>query len=575
MTLPVQADRIMRVVRFGVRTPTRRKAALLDDALRRQTVAYGRALEAVRPDALRWLRADAQSRRANLSEERRGRLRTTLRELRTAIGNGAYRAAKTAATSSLMADAIAQDVLATLTSWIGWRVRFRTGRPGHIRRAEAAQTQALKDLPAAIASLQARRRGATITEVHIRTSVAARIARERSRRPPVYPVGPRLRPVFPDHASLLDALAVSTSKEQEDQLRDALAAQPRQGLHPLSWVRPQSDKEGRGVSLFWDDDRLFAFLPGLLPAKAHRLTKPINDKPKRLVGVADPVSLKRTGGLVLPLSFGRAAWAYLDGWTPRTAKLVKVDSHYELQVAFARSVVSARIDPERWIGIDRGVVNIAAVADTEGRLVWTSGNALAELERRLRALREDRQRRGRAQAMRATRRHYRAAALNEVNRIAKHVAALAGRLGARVSAEDLTVFARGDSRTLSRAQYAHLLAAVERALEQRGYRPLARGGRRVWLVRAAGTSQCCAACGHTSAANRPERAVFRCQACGHAADPDANAAVNIARRGKETSMAHKAHAGGTEGLRTSVRGVVARPASADGTDASHRWSETP
>jgi transposase len=339
-------------------------------------------------------------------------------------------------------------------------------------------------------------------------------------------------------------------------------------------VRPQSDKDGRGVSLFWDADRLFAFLPGLLPAKAHRLDKPINDKPKRLVSVAEPMVLKRTSGVILPLSFGRAAWAYLDGWTPRTTKLVRVDARYELHVAFAKRVVPARVDPARWIGIDRGVVNIAAIADDQGSVVWTSGNALAELERRLRAHRENQQRRGTAQAMRATRRHFRAAARNEVNRIAKHIVTQAVHLAARVSAEDLAGFARGDSRTLSRAQYANLLAAVEGGLERKGYRPIARGGQRIWQVRAAGTSQRCAACGHTSAANRPERDVFACEVCGHTADPDINAAVNIARRGKETSMAHQGRDGGAVGPGASARGIVARPASADGSVASRRWSET-
>ncbi len=568
-------DPVLRVVHFGVRTPTRRKAALLDDALRRQTIAYGRALEAVRADAVRWLRADVQSRRANLDDAQRGHIRNTLRAVQTAINNGAYRAAKTAETSSIMADAIVKDVLSTLASWIGWRARFRKERPARIQRAERVQAQALADLPAAVARLQARRRRAVINETHIRISVAARVARERHRRPPTYPVGPRLRPVQPDHARLLDELAMSTSKETEDKLRDALARQPRQGLHPLSWVRPQSDKQGRGVSLFWDSDRLLAFLPGLLPVQARRLDKPLDAKPKRLVGVAEPVALKQSNGVILPLCFGRAAWAYLDGWTPRTAQLVKVDTGYELHVVFARRVAPARIDPACWIGIDRGVVNIAAIADDQNRLCWASGNALADLEKRLRGQRERQQSRGMARTMRATRRHFRAMARNEVNRIGKYIVAQAVRLGAQVSAEDLTVFGRGDSRTLSRAQYANLLKAVENGLTQAGYPPIARGGKRIWQVRAAGTSQCCAVCGHTSAANRPERDVFACEACGHRADPDINAAVNIARRGKETNMDRRGRAGGAVGPRASARGVVARPASADGTVASRWWSEIP
>ncbi len=132
-----------------------------------------------------------------------------------------------------------------------------------------------------------------------------------------------------------------------------------------------------------------------------------------------------------------------------------------MHVAFTQRITRARIDPEQWIGIDRGVVNMAAVAEHQGRLTWISGNALIGLEQRMRAQRENAQRRGTAQAMQPTRRHFRAAARNKVNRIAKHIAALAVRQGARVSAEDLTRFAHGVARTLSWAQYANLLAAVQ------------------------------------------------------------------------------------------------------------------
>ena len=573
MTPPAVIGPVMRVVRFGVRSPTRKKAAMLDDALRRQTIAYGRALEAVRPDAVRWARAAARAGR--VGHQHQARSSTPPSELRKTIEAGAYRAAKTANTSSVMADAIVRDVLATLTSWIGWRARFRRERPLRIQRAEKARAEALADLPAAVARLQARRKWAAITEAHVFTAVNARVARERRRRPPAYPTGPRLRPVSPNQAELLDKLAASVSKITEDQVRNALAAQPRQGIHPLAWRRPQSDRQGRGVSLFWDDARLFAVLPGLLPAKARRLTKPVNDEAKRVVGAAEPTRPKMTGGVILPLSFGRAAWAYLDSWTPRTARLVVMDDGYELHVTFARMVAPARVEPDRWIGIDRGVINIAATATQDGSHLWTSGNALAELERRLRVQRDQQQRRGAARAMRAPRQHFRAAARNEVNRIAKHIVDQAVREHAQVSAEDLAAFARGDARMMSRAQYTHLLAAVERGLERRGYRPIAGGGKRVWLVRAAGTSQCCAACGHTSPANRPERGVFKCQACGHAADPDTNAAVNIARRGYETYTARQDHDGRAGGPRASARGVVARPASADRDMMSGRWGEKP
>ncbi|TCC04461.1 transposase [Kribbella soli] len=51
---------------------------------------------------------------------------------------------------------------------------------------------------------------------------------------------------------------------------------------------------------------------------------------------------------------------------------------------------------------------------------------------------------------------------------------------------------------------------------------------RVEKVDPAYTSQTCSSCGHCAPENRESQAVFRCVACGHQANADVNAAVNIA-----------------------------------------------
>jgi len=51
---------------------------------------------------------------------------------------------------------------------------------------------------------------------------------------------------------------------------------------------------------------------------------------------------------------------------------------------------------------------------------------------------------------------------------------------------------------------------------------------RVERVNPAYTSQTCGVCGHCAQENRESQAVFRCTACGHQANADVNAAVNIA-----------------------------------------------
>ncbi|PZG08110.1 RNA-guided endonuclease InsQ/TnpB family protein [Nonomuraea aridisoli] len=56
-------------------------------------------------------------------------------------------------------------------------------------------------------------------------------------------------------------------------------------------------------------------------------------------------------------------------------------------------------------------------------------------------------------------------------------------------------------------------------------------GRELIAVNPAGTSRTCARCGHCVRENRVTQAEFRCQACGHAAHADVNAAINILRAG--------------------------------------------
>ncbi|WP_239101046.1 RNA-guided endonuclease InsQ/TnpB family protein [Microbispora amethystogenes] len=56
-------------------------------------------------------------------------------------------------------------------------------------------------------------------------------------------------------------------------------------------------------------------------------------------------------------------------------------------------------------------------------------------------------------------------------------------------------------------------------------------GRELIAVNPAGTSRTCSRCGHCAKENRVTQAEFRCQACGHEAHADVNAAKNILRAG--------------------------------------------
>jgi putative transposase len=81
----------------------------------------------------------------------------------------------------------------------------------------------------------------------------------------------------------------------------------------------------------------------------------------------------------------------------------------------------------------------------------------------------------------------------------------------------------GLNRSIHDAGWGALLAMITYKAES--------AGRTVIAVEPRNTSRTCAHCAHVSAGNR-RGAVFKCQACGHEAHADTNAAINILRAGR-------------------------------------------
>ena len=81
----------------------------------------------------------------------------------------------------------------------------------------------------------------------------------------------------------------------------------------------------------------------------------------------------------------------------------------------------------------------------------------------------------------------------------------------------------GLNRCIHDAGWGQLLAMIAYKAES--------AGRTVIAVDPRNTSRTCAHCGHISTGNR-RGAVFKCQACGHQAHADTNAAINILRAGR-------------------------------------------
>ena len=81
----------------------------------------------------------------------------------------------------------------------------------------------------------------------------------------------------------------------------------------------------------------------------------------------------------------------------------------------------------------------------------------------------------------------------------------------------------GLNRSIHDAGWGSLVALITYKAED--------AGRQVIAVDPRHTSRTCASCGHVSARNR-RGAVFECEACGHEAHADTNAAVNILWAGR-------------------------------------------
>ncbi|MFC9973991.1 RNA-guided endonuclease InsQ/TnpB family protein [Spirillospora sp. NPDC127200] len=185
--------------------------------------------------------------------------------------------------------------------------------------------------------------------------------------------------------------------------------------------------------------------------------------------------------------------------------------------------------PGDWIGVDRGVVNLAVTSDG----VEHQGRGLERYRRRMARVRARLQAKGTKSAKRRLKRRAgrearHAAQVNHA--VAKTVVADAQRTGRGIALEDL----RGirDRVRLTRHQRATLSSWPFHQLGEFIAYKARRAGVPVLEVDAAYTSQTCPRCGHVCRRNRPARDDFRCVVCGLAGPADHVAAVNVRQRAR-------------------------------------------
>ena len=268
----------------------------------------------------------------------------------------------------------------------------------------------------------------------------------------------------------------------------------------------------------------------------------------------DPVSLKirRTGQSSGQITLPKLGWVCLRGWQVLPGDICNVTISRRAGQWFAavqceREVVEPVPSVLPAVGIDMGVAMFAALSDGTAIAPANHGRkALKALRKAQRAL--ARKKRGSANRRKAAQRVakiQKQVAEARKDFLHKHSTAIAKNHGMVVvealQVRNMSASAKGTVEEPGRQ--VRQKAGLNRAVLDQGwskfrtmlaYKLADRGGKLV-EVPAAYTSQTCPECGHVSAANRQSQADFVCVACGHAANADTNAAINILRLGEKVS----------------------------------------
>ncbi|TCO53175.1 RNA-guided endonuclease InsQ/TnpB family protein [Actinocrispum wychmicini] len=187
-----------------------------------------------------------------------------------------------------------------------------------------------------------------------------------------------------------------------------------------------------------------------------------------------------------------------------------------------------RNDPDGFLGVDLGIVNIATTSDGDRM----SGAHLNRYRKRQHRIRRRLQAKKTSSARRLLRKRRRAEArfaADMNHRISKNIVAEAERTGRGIAVEDLTgIRARVRLRKPQRATlHSWSFAQLGQFLRYKARRV----GVAFVQVDPAYTSQTCHLCGHVDKKNRRSQASFVCGRCGFVGHADYNAALNIAQRG--------------------------------------------
>jgi putative transposase len=203
----------------------------------------------------------------------------------------------------------------------------------------------------------------------------------------------------------------------------------------------------------------------------------------------------------------------------------------QLYLAATVEVPEAEVntDPVDFIGVDRGIVNLATTSDGvnfQGAGLERYRRRMARARAQLQAKQTKAAKRKLKQRARRESRH----ATHVNHKISKEIVSAAERTGRGIALEDLEGIR--ERVRLTRSQRGRISQWPFSQLAQHIAYKAQRAGVPVVTVDARHTSQRCPLCGHTERANRRNRDEFCCRGCGLAGPADVIAAVNVRRRGR-------------------------------------------
>ncbi len=263
----------------------------------------------------------------------------------------------------------------------------------------------------------------------------------------------------------------------------------------------------------------------------------------------DPVSIKveRTGRSSGRIKLPKLGWLRLRGWQAIpgdicNATVSRRAGRWHVAVQWQQDVAVPVESELPTVGIDRGIAVFATLSDGTSIAPVNHGKkALRSLRRAQRDL--SRKRRGSSNRRKAIRRvakiQMRVANARKdfLHKVSTDIAKNHGTVVVEaLKVRNMSASAKG---TIAKpGRKVRQKAGLNRAILDQGwsifsrflgYKLADRGGRLI-EVPAAYTSQTCAECSVIDIASRLDQARFVCVACGHAANADTNAAINILRR---------------------------------------------